>query len=48
MGVDAGGTRPGQTRNKPKDLSVRKGEVSQRGRGGGGGVYVVCMCEWVS
>jgi hypothetical protein len=33
----AGGTRPGQTRKKPKDLSAREGE--ERGRGGDGGVY---------
>ena len=38
-----GGTSPGQTRNKPKDLSVREGE--ERGRGGVGGLYSVCTCE---
>ncbi len=41
-----GGTRPGQTRKKPKDLSVREGE--DRGCGTGGGVYVVCKCERVA
>ena len=35
-----GGTRPGQTRKKPKDLSARERE--ECGRGEGGGVYVVC------
>ena len=35
------GTRPGQTRKKPKDLSVCDRE--DHGRGEGGGVYVVCM-----
>jgi len=39
--VVRGGTRPGQTRKKPKDLSARDRE--ERGRGEGGGVYVVCM-----
>jgi hypothetical protein len=38
-----GGTRPGRTRVKPKDLSTCDRE--ERGRGEGGGVYVVCMCE---
>jgi hypothetical protein len=33
------GTRSGQTRRKPKDLSARERE--ERGRGEGGGVYVV-------
>ena len=42
----AGGTRPGQTHKKPKDLSVREGE--DRGSGEGVGVYVVCMCERVA
>ena len=37
----AGGTRSGQTRKKPKDLSVRERE--ELGLGEGGGVYVVCM-----
>jgi hypothetical protein len=37
---DTGGTRPGQTRKIPKDLSVRERE--HRGCGEGGGVYVVC------
>ena len=37
----AGGTRSGQVRKKPKDLSVRERE--ERGRGEGGCVYVVCM-----
>ena len=37
----AGGTRPGQTRKKPKDLSARERE--ERGRGEGGGVYAMCM-----
>ncbi len=37
---DTGGTRPGQTRNQPKDLSVRERE--EIGRGEGGGVYTVC------
>ena len=37
----AGGTRPGQTRKKPKDLSARERE--ERGRGEGGGVHAVCM-----
>ena len=37
----AGGTRPGQTRKKPKNLSARDRE--ERGRGEGGGVHVVCM-----
>ena len=41
-----GGTSPGQTRKKPKDLSAREGE--ERGRGGGGGVYSVCKCERVA
>ena len=36
-----GGTRSGQTRKKPEDLSVRERE--ERGRGETGGVYVVCM-----
>ncbi len=40
-----GGTSPGQTRKKPKDLSELEGE--ECGRGGGGGVYVVCKCERV-
>ncbi len=31
-----GGTRPGQTRNKPEDLSVREREERGRGKGGGG------------
>ena len=35
-----GGTRPGQTLKKPKDLSTRERE--ERGCGEGGGVYVVC------
>ena len=35
-----GGTRPGQTRKKPKDLSARERE--ERGCGEGGGVYDVC------
>jgi hypothetical protein len=35
--------RPGQTRKKPKDLSARERE--ERGRGEGGGLYVVYMCE---
>jgi hypothetical protein len=38
-----GGTRFGQTRKKPKDLSERERE--DRGRGEGGGLYVVYMCE---
>ena len=38
-----GGTTPGQTRKKPKDLSQREREERGRGEGGGGGVYVVCM-----
>jgi hypothetical protein len=42
----SGGTRPGQTRKKPKDLSSREGE--ECGRGGGGGVYSVWKCERVS
>ncbi len=41
-----GGTRPGQTRKKPKDLSAREGE--ERGRGGGGGVYAVWKCDGVA
>jgi hypothetical protein len=41
-----GGTSPGQTRKKPKDLSAREGE--ERGCGGGGGVYDVCKCERVA
>ena len=36
-----GGTRPGQTHKKPKDLSARDREESVHGEGGG--VYVVCM-----
>ena len=36
-----GGTSPGQTRKKPKDLSVCERE--ERGRGEGEGVYV-CVC----
>ena len=36
-----GGTRPGQTRKKPKDLSSRERE--ERGCGEGGGVYAVCI-----
>ena len=39
----AGGTRPGQTRKKPTDLSVRERE--ERGCGEGGGLYDVYMCE---
>ena len=35
----AGGTSPGQTHKKPKDLSGRERE--DRGRGEGGGVYVL-------
>ena len=35
------GTRPGQTRKKPKDLSARERE--EGGCGEGGGVYPVCM-----
>ena len=35
------GTRPGQTRKKPKGLSARERE--EGGRGEGGGVYTVCM-----
>ena len=38
-----GGTRPGQTRKKPKDLSTREGEECGRGASEGGGVYAVCM-----
>ena len=41
----AGGTRPGQTHKKPKDLSTRERE--ECGRGEGEGVYDVCMCERV-
>ena len=41
-----GGTRPGQTRKNPKDLSACEGE--ERVRGVCGGVYVVCMCERVA
>ena len=37
----AGGTRSGQTRKKPKDLSVRERE--DRGCGEDEGVYSVCM-----
>jgi hypothetical protein len=40
-----GGTRPGQTWKKPKDLSERERE--ECGCGEGEGVYVVCMCERV-
>ena len=46
------GTRPGQTRKKPKDLSTRERE--EGGCGVGEGVYVVCVIEinvsvgWVS
>ena len=40
-----GGTRPGQTHKKPKDLSAREGE--ERGRGVSGGVYAVCKFERV-
>ena len=36
----ARGTRPGQTRKKPEDLSERERE--DRGCGEGGGVYDVC------
>jgi hypothetical protein len=36
-----GGTRPGQTCKKPKDLSSRERE--ERGRGEGGGVYPVTL-----
>ena len=39
----AGGTTPGQTRKKPKDLSAREREERGRGEGAGGGVYAVCM-----
>ncbi len=35
----AGGTSPGQTRKKPKDLSARERE--ERGRWEGGGLYDV-------
>jgi hypothetical protein len=38
-----GGTRPGQTRKKPKDLSASERE--ERGRGEGGGLYAVYMRE---
>ena len=41
-----GGTSPGQTHKKPKDLSVCERE--ERGRGEGEGVYDVCMCERVT
>jgi hypothetical protein len=41
-----GGTRPGRTRKKPKDLSACDRE--ECGCGEGGGVYVVYMCERVS
>ncbi len=37
----AGDTTPGQTRKKPKDLSVREREECGRGEGVGGGVYAV-------
>ena len=40
---DGDNTRPGQTRKKPKDLSTRERE--ERGRGEGGGLYIVYMCE---
>ena len=39
----AGGTRPVQTRKKPKDLSARERE--ERGRGEGGGVTMLCVCD---
>jgi hypothetical protein len=39
----AGGTRPGQTRKKPKDLSVRERE--ERGCGEDGGLYAEYMRE---
>ena len=39
----AGGTTPGQTRKKPKDLSAREREERGRGEGAGGGVHAVCM-----
>ncbi len=40
-----GVTGPGQTRKKPKDLSVR--ECEERGCGGDGGMYGVCKCDRV-
>ena len=39
----AGGTSPGQTLKKPKDLSVRERE--ERECGEGGGLYDVYMCD---
>ena len=39
----AGGTRPGQTRKKPKDLSARERE--ERGRGEGVGLCAAYMRE---
>jgi hypothetical protein len=41
----AGGTRPGQTRKKPKDLGTREGEERGRCRGGGGGVYGMVLYD---
>ncbi len=38
-----GGTRPGQTRKTPKDLSAHESE--DRGRGESVGLYVVYMHE---
>ena len=39
----AGGTRPGQTRKTPKDLSAHERE--ERGRGEGVGLYAVYLQE---
>ena len=39
----AGGTRPGQTRKTPKDLSTR--EIEESGSGEGVGLYVVYTRE---
>jgi hypothetical protein len=38
-----GDTRPGHTHKKPRDLSTRERE--ECGRGEGGGLYDVYMCE---
>ena len=39
----SGGTRPGQTRKTPKNLSAHESEES--GREESVGLYVVCTCE---
>jgi hypothetical protein len=44
-GHTEGGRRPGQTRKKPKDLSVCDHTHEDHVCGKGGGVYAECRCE---